>query len=393
MTHDEILSLHAAKQENISKIHLEKEIINKRLELANSKKDYYQGVIGRTADPAKKAFRSGVLEIFTKKYLVPLDVRLRRLSERELHEHVMAYSQDKNQEDSLYICEAFKNMIWIYVHIICRQNGFKINRLRDRKFVSLFCPKYIYKFIENNRMSANIRNVLYDGAQFIRYIFRVYNEDEIMDECRIVLLEMATKYRDYTRPSFHTFVDRVYHYKLFSQLLGLIRDPYVRKDHYDFDEYVFAVENSSNLVVQNLLVEDDSVKDFEAADSKIDFYYQTKDRRTVLKEPDIMDLDINWELGNTATGVFRDITATERKILKLKYFNNLSDADIAAQLGMSMSVVSSKRRACVAHITDRYNDMLDAEGLILFEDEDYCDSDEAYYYISNNEGVLSFECD
>jgi hypothetical protein len=288
-----------------------------------------------------------------------------KISYKELHKHVVNYSQTKNQESAAFILNAFDKLIWIYVHIITN-NNFKIYNEKHRNFVSLFCPRWVYLQKNKYHKSENVRKSLIDGAQHINYIFRKYDIDEIKTECQIVMLNMALKYNVYDKPTFHTLVSRVYDKRLFSHLKKLVKDPFVRKSNLSINEELIS-EKDQNNNYENMFLkkmeqcewhsENSWHKDYDIAEKNIDHFIKVKNAEKPILEKENQELSYDWINGSVCHEVFKELTSTERQILKLYYYNNLTDREIAKILNFCGSYTNKKRNKILKKIKVRFEEL------------------------------------
>lgn len=271
-----------------------------------------------------------------------------KVSYDELHKHVVNYSKNNDSESALFILEAFNKMIWLYVHLICDKNNFKLYKKRHRDFISLFCPRFVMLSADKWRTTSSVKNFLLDAAQYVTYIHRKYTPEDIYSECQIILLQMAKSYKVYDKPTFHTLVDRLYHKKLFSRLKQLASDPFVRKDNLEFD-YNIADENSSSLNNCSWHGENSWYKDIEECENKIDYDLTAESDKTLLDAKN-QELDIDWINGAKGNEIFKSLTRTEREILKYYYYDNLTDKEVGERIGFCMSTINKKRNKILEKI-------------------------------------------
>lgn len=264
-----------------------------------------------------------------------------KVSYEELHKHVVLYSKEGNKDSAKFILEAFNKFIWLYVHLVCDKNNFKVYKKKHREFVSMFCPRFVSLSLDKWKTNAYVRNFLIDAAQHINYIHRKYPPEDIYAECQVIMLQMAKSYKLYDKPTFHTMVDRLFHKKLFTRLKKLASDPFVRKENLEYDGDIG--DNNEQSMSNSLWHGENSwVKDIESCEEKIDYELSSNDN-TILKEGAHDDLDLDWINGNKGKDIFKQLERTEREILKLYYYDGLTDKQVGDKIGFCMSTINKRR--------------------------------------------------
>lgn len=278
----------------------------------------------------------------------------KKVSYADLHKHVVEYSKTGSSDAALFILNAFNRTVWLYVHLICDKSNFKLHKRRHREFISLYCPRFVLLGRDQWRHNSSIKNFLLDAAQHVTYIHRKYEPEDIYSECQVVLLQMASTYKVYDRPTFHTLIDRLYYKKLFSRLKVLSSDPFVRKDNIEFDS---NISDNYNNVMSNCAWhgENSWYKDFEDVEKQIDFDLSVdKEKQQMIEDNDKGILNLDWLNGVKGNDIFKELTRTEREILKLYYYDNLTDKEVSERLGYCMSTINKKRNKIIDTIRDKY---------------------------------------
>ena len=265
-----------------------------------------------------------------------------------LHQYVLDY-QNGSEEAAGNIVECFEEFIYKYLHFICHKI-YSPNNYSIQRFVVLFMtvPKF-RKLIKKAEQCPKVRAHVYETVDKIHFLYSRLDSEDVYQILVLTLLQMAKKYKDYSRPSFHSYVQKCFHYECFRNLNRIINDPADRRlnnDHYFDDKFrlddrtidtftVIRYERVMNEVAHKQLL--------------------LKSNDLVIQEVDVSVYDnslfnLNWINGITCHDVFRALTPFERNILVLSYIYKQTDKEIAEHYGLCRATINRKKKAAIEKI-------------------------------------------
>ena len=213
------------------------------------------------------------------------------------------------------------------------------------RFLSLFMDnKHLRSRIKGYRSISAVNYYIHERTNYVHAIVtKGCPKEEIFNHLVLALLEMAKRYKDYERASFHNYVDKCFHYQVYNSFKRYFSDPADRIS-YRLPQYT---ENYSSFVDELADVE------YERSINEIS-HHQTLDKTThfTLDEEgvsvyDDSCLNLNWINGITCDDVFKVLTPFERRLLVMSYSEKKTDIVIAEHLGLCRTTVNRKRRAAV----------------------------------------------
>lgn len=246
---------------------------------------------------------------------------------------VKNYRDNNSKEAALSLLDAFEGYIKKYFNVI-RKGKVAISNRDIREFIKLYmkneyCRKHIHQF---TRM-PKVQQEIYKVADSVRQLFDPYEDKELLNEIYVAFLTIAKRYQSPDgKPRFHHYVLRAFHFQLRRQLQTLVSDPIIFKmvhniafnyDAHEGDEMEFL-----------------DVSDFEDP------------APTFTIEDSFDSINENWVLGFTTGEDYQSLSIMERKILKMYYLDELSDQDIADQLGFCRATINRKRNRAKDHLQD-----------------------------------------
>lgn len=250
---------------------------------------------------------------------------------KNLHDNVLKYKETKDEKYSEYIIESFAAFITSYVSLIKRQTC-NIENYSIRSFMKLFSNPKEIKVINSYKYknAKNLNYVIFDIKNKIDTLFETFSEEDVVNELISTLLEMACEYKD-TRPSFHTYVKKCFHFYAFRKLTKFTKDSSLKALSLDSDDTFYK----------------NCRYDCESYDEISDYALRTSYNEASSKRYSVYDdrylLDINWINGYTAHSPFSVLTPFERKIIIMRYVEGYNDLQIADKFGISRVTVSTKR--------------------------------------------------
>lgn len=229
-------------------------------------------------------------------------------------EQLTADYQNGNQDAAIQLVDAFRGYMMKFQQIVC---GGPIN-LKDpsiRMFLGLFLPRGTTIAVQHNYIANSSRD-FHNTASLIREIFSPYDQEEIEQELVCTLLYMAKRHQfNLEFPKFHMYVKKAYHFYFFRQLKALA------------PSIAVAME-------------------FDHADNTVSIDMDEIDRpcvQTVFNPEIDDDMDENWIAGITCSAAFLELTPFERRIIKMHYYDKMTDAKIADRLGRTRGTITKIR--------------------------------------------------
>lgn len=227
------------------------------------------------------------------------------------------------------LIELFQPILRKYKNVICYGKT-ELSSQTVRSFVKLFARRDIN--ISLYRRSAVARKVAEDAISLISSMFCMYEPEEIDNILITVLLGLAQKYKTYDgRAQFHMYVSSCFHYRLYEQLMILVDDPVNLcnlqdaqfhdnyKESATYDDYDLEVPAPNIAKLVNKSITSDEVGE-------------------------------GWLLGVNCD-VFAYFTPAERKLLKLKFVDGLSDDEIAEEMCVCRHTIMRKRQKLIKDLS------------------------------------------
>lgn len=273
----------------------------------------------------------------------------------KLHEQVLAF-QAQTPGASDYIIKEFHELISKYENLIV-YGKFDLEYVCLRRFLSLFMDnKQMRKSLGQYRFSPVIQRYICETATYVsQIIMKNCPQEDVYQILALTLLEMARRYKDYEKPSFHNYVDKCFHFHVFMAFKRYFTDPSDRlradlcstlaegeevKDLYDLiqdDSAAMAYDKSINEVDHAMRLS--STQDFVINENGVSVY-------------DDACLNLNWINGATCTEIFKILSPFERKILILAYVENQPDREIANTFGLCRAAINRKRRGAIRKLQE-----------------------------------------
>lgn len=266
----------------------------------------------------------------------------------DLHQHVLDY-QNGIEEATEEILKCFEDYIYKYLHFICHKI-YPPNNYSIQRFVVLFMtvPKF-RKLIKKADRCPKVKAHVYETIDKIHYLHARLETEDVYQILVLTLLQMAKKYKDYNRPSFHSYVQKCFHYECYRNLNRIINDPADRRlnnEHY-FDDK-FRIDDRT--VDTHTFVQFQRVINEVAHEQSLQ-----KSNTLVIQEVGVSVYDdslfnFNWINGTTCNETFQMLTPFERNILVLSYIYKKTDKEIADHYGLCRATINRKKKAAVEKI-------------------------------------------
>lgn len=265
----------------------------------------------------------------------------------KIHENVLNYKHG-HKELSVEIIKAFDLYLYKYVNLL-KYGVFNIKDQSLKRFVSLYTPYSTNRkgfrniSIDTSNHNINIQFRLYQTVHNLNNALNCYSEEELRNSLIIALLNMAMQYKDYGRPSFHTYVKNCFHFEVFKIIKDLIDYPLGNKnctygeisnDEDNWTEYLQETNANEELILINA--------DNERLIKNNKYGIPTK---VSIFEND--SLNDNWINGITCNEMFKQLIPFERKLIIEHYIHKKTDSEIADNYGLCRATINRKRLIAV----------------------------------------------
>lgn len=254
----------------------------------------------------------------------------RHLKYSELDELVKRYQSGDN-EAAEKIIQAFSGYLIRYLQLIKRGNV-DTNNAGHRQFIALFVrSKYDRIKIIHGLANSSTRKLIYDTALMISNQFKPYDNEDIMAELTVELLAMAKNYQNDRGHFFHTYVSKVFPFRIFKRLSVWIND-------------------ITNMIARNY--ERPDIETFEDEDFSDELIEDLEREDPLLLIPDTSEgtLDENWINGQTCSDRFSKLTPLERRLILLYYQDGYTNKEISEKLGLSVSSICKTKSTAISKL-------------------------------------------
>ena len=271
----------------------------------------------------------------------------------ELHELVLNYKHGDTKAAAA-IESRYKGYLLSYVKLLL--NGYCginddapiRNFYRFKKFIVLFIPN-INKYANSHNCRFLAKETILGKIAFINTLFQQYSSVELYNELLVALLNMAKKYSDYEKPSFHTYVSRCFHFEAYRQLSKFTKDPVAS---------LYREEYIDEQLVEPLYIEDKT--DF--IDNELDKALMLKYSPTLtIKDEASVYNDDSLKSENLINGItcnhpFDILTTFERRLLVDHNINNKTDQEISESYNVCRATINRRRLKAIEKIKKYYID-------------------------------------
>lgn len=254
----------------------------------------------------------------------------------KVHEYAKNYTKD-DRSNASDIIKSFNYFLNNYT-IFLVYGHYQISNYSIRKFLSLYSSKNVRSKINQYNYFPSVLNSLHTTTEKINYLLSDYTYDDIYNECTCALLDMAERYND-TKPSFHTYVKRCYHYRLKVNI-----DKLTASSKYIVDFNTFESLNKLNdNVCYDEYFEAIYLADKQASISNTSLSCKNDDYSIY----DDNSINSNWINGITCGEQFKSLNNFERNILVENYLNKKTDKEIGLSYGLARETINRKKRNAV----------------------------------------------
>lgn len=277
---------------------------------------------------------------------------------QKVHDLVYEYKAGSlNAADALLEC--FGKFLSNYAALI-KLGKYNLNYYSIRSFIKLFIEdpkerKLLNSYFYNQCTSRAITSM---AVNTIMNIFHESTFDDIKQDLKIIFFNMCKKYKD-VRPSFHTYVDKNFHYYAYRYFEKNIRDPIGRGSSISISTPINSSKYTKdiNITFADVLEDTQNKVEKDHILNKITVYYDIKSSSIPVVYEEINDdsysnkfLNTNWINGVTCSKAFKILTPFERSIVKLWYVDNLTDKQIGEKFGICRGSINKRRNVAKTKI-------------------------------------------
>lgn len=266
-----------------------------------------------------------------------------KVSYDALNTLVLSYRDHHDSEAADGIIDAFEGYIVKFFNLV-RYGRINMMDRELREFVKLYMTNdYCRRNIHRYKYMPVVEQEILAVCDRIKKICHTYSDDDLKHEIYMAILIMAKRYKSPDeKPRFHTYIVRAFHYQLRRQLQILTADQFAFK----------MIENEEFDVTRFSELEGGFVPGISAwTEGKL------QDRvPSFTIEEEFEDINENWVLGFTNDMDYANLTIMERRILKMYYIDELSDQEIANQLGTCRATINRKRNRSKEALRGHFED-------------------------------------
>ncbi len=208
------------------------------------------------------------------------------------------------------------------------------------------CDKY------NNSSVKRFRSLFPKDTQ-VSKLFNELSEEDIKHDLIIIFSNMCKRYKD-SKPSFHTYISRNFHFYAYRYWEKLMRDPVGNQVTSSIDAPLNSDEN--NITLADILKDENSRIDNNKLLNEISVWYSLKGlSKTINIKKDICSnifFDDDWLNGITCRKEFKILTQLERKIIKMRYADNLTDQQIGEKLNIGRGSINKRKNIAKSKIME-----------------------------------------
>ncbi len=267
--------------------------------------------------------------------------------------HDLVYEYKNGSMDAAdKLLDAFAKFLSNYA-VLIKFGKYNLNYYSVRSFIKLFIEdpkdrKLLNSYFYNQYAG---RNIVFSTVNTIMNIFHESSYEDIKQDLKIIFFNMCQKYKD-VRPSFHTYIDKNFHYYAYRYWEKTIRDPIGRGSSVSISTPIRSMKftEDTNITFADILEDVQSKVENDYTLNKITVYYDIKASAIpVVYGEETSDtynntfLNTNWINGITCSTAFKILTPLERKIIKLWYIDNLTDKEIGEKFGICRGSINKRR--------------------------------------------------
>jgi RNA polymerase sigma factor (sigma-70 family) len=267
--------------------------------------------------------------------------------------HDLVYEYKNGSMDAAdKLLESFAKFLSNYA-VLIKYGKYNLNYYSVRSFIKLFIEDPKDRKLLNSHFYNQYagKNVVFSTINTIMNIFHESSSEDIKQDLKIIFFNMCQKYKD-VRPSFHTYIDKNFHYYAYRYWEKTIRDPIGRGSSVSISTPIKSIKfvEDTNLTFADILEDVQSKVENDYTLNKITVYYDIKTSSIPVAYGEESNdtynntfLNTNWINGITCSTAFKILTPLERKIIKLWYIDNLTDKEIGDKFGICRGSINKRR--------------------------------------------------
>lgn len=267
--------------------------------------------------------------------------------------HDLVYEYKNGSMDAAdKLLDSFAKFLSNYA-VLIKYGKYNLNYYSVRNFIKLFIEDPKDRKLLNSHFYNQYagKNVVFSTINTIMNIFHESSSEDIKQDLKIIFFNMCQKYKD-VRPSFHTYIDKNFHYYAYRYWEKTIRDPIGRGSSVSISTPIKSSKflEDTNLTFADILEDVQSKVENDYTLNKITVYYDIKTSSIPVaygeENHDTYNntfLNTNWINGITCSTAFKILTPLERKIIKLWYIDNLTDKEIGDKFGICRGSINKRR--------------------------------------------------
>lgn len=267
--------------------------------------------------------------------------------------HDLVYEYKNGSMDAAdKLLESFAKFLSNYA-VLIKYGKYNLNYYSVRSFIKLFVEDPKDRKLLNSHFYNQYagKNVVFSTINTIMNIFHESSSEDIKQDLKIIFFNMCQKYKD-VRPSFHTYIDKNFHYYAYRYWEKTIRDPIGRGSSVSISTPIKSIKfvEDTNLTFADILEDVQSKVENDYTLNKITVYYDIKTSSIPVAYGEESNdtynntfLNTNWINGITCSTAFKILTPLERKIIKLWYIDNLTDKEIGDKFGICRGSINKRR--------------------------------------------------
>jgi len=187
--------------------------------------------------------------------------------------------------------------------------------------------------------SNKVKDLLQQRSKMLADLLVLTESEDLYQESIIGLMKLANRYHDTEKASFHTYVDRTFHYEFFRIVKENIPKNFKVYNSLEILNFDYNDEYNYKPDLNNDIIETENyINDINNTDTSKNF--SAKVFKSLFSDD---YFDINWINGITPSKFFSTLNFFERKIFKLYYIEGYTDKEIGDELGFSRIVINKRR--------------------------------------------------
>ena len=283
--------------------------------------------------------------------------------ERYLLIHNLVYDYQNGDNKAAEQLLIFFAKFFTNYAMLIKFGKFNVSYFSTRSFIKLFIEskkerRSINKYSFYNFSSG--KGIVGKTIKTIEKIFQESSYDDIMNDLKVIFLTMCKNYKD-TNPTFHTYINRAFHFYAYRYWEKRIRDPIGRGSAVSIFDHIEKDNSQKSITYADITFSEHDNVETDMLINNINVHYKIKNSKIPVintKEKNVYDnnfIDENWINGISCENeVFKNLTPLERKIIKYWYVDNLTDAEISNLVGLCRGNVNKRRNIAKQKIIDFY---------------------------------------